>query len=227
MTDRAKLYSPRARSRFRVPGSGLLFPVLVLGSGFGCSGPERAFGVYAHDTRVLLRVDYDYDGDGAIDVRTYMRGGRPVRLEGDADGDGRVDRWEYYGPSGDLRRIGASSQHDGREDTWVHMGLPAEADGAQAGERRVDISTRRDNTVDRREVYRGAALVSTEADTNHDGLPDTWEEFSGGALVRLLLDDDRRHGRPTRRIVYARDGSARIEPIDRARHAAQGNHAPR
>ena len=223
MTQGAELYL--GRSRFPVPGSRFVFgvrvrfAVLVLGSAFAaCAAPERAFGVYAHDTRVLLRVDYDYDGDGRIDVRTYMRQGRPVRLEGDADGDGRVDRWEYYDPAGELLRIGASSAHDGREDTWVRT---------SGDERRLEISTRRDNTIDRRELYRGGSLLRTESDTNHDGLPDAWEEFSGGALARLLLDDDRRHGRPTRRIVYASGGAVRVEPIGQAGHTKEGDDASR
>jgi hypothetical protein len=214
VTDRAELYSLRSCSGFHV---GVL--VLVLGSGVaGCAPPGRAFGVYTHDARVLVRVDYDYNGDGRIDVRTYMRGARPVRLEGDANGDGRIDRWEYYGPSGELQRIGASTQLDGREDTWVRTA---------GGERHVEISTRRDGTVDRRESYRGETLVRTEADTNHDGLPDTWQEFSEGALVRLLLDESGRSGRPTRRIHYARDGTARIERIDQSHETKEGDDASR
>jgi hypothetical protein len=198
---------------FSAPDYGVLFPVLVLGSAVSCADPGRATGVYTHDTRVLVRVDYDYDGNGLIDVRTYMRGGRPVRLEGDANGDGRIDRWEYYGAGGELLRIGASTLADGREDTWVVL---AGAHGAQADERRVDLSTRRDNTIDRRETYRGDTLVRAASDTNHDGLPDTWEEYSGGTLVRLLIDDDRRHGRPTRRIRYGPGGAAHVDALDPA-----------
>ena len=156
--------------------------VLLLASTLGaCSATPQAFGVYTHDTRVLVRLDYDYNADGAIDVRTYMRNGRPVRLEGDTDGDGRVDRWEYYGANGELLRIGASSEDDGREDTWIRT---------SGGERHVDISTARDGVIDRREVYRG----------------DT--------LVRVEFDDTRRGG-PTRRIVYAGRGEARLEAIQK------------
>lgn len=152
-----------------------------------------------------MRLDHDYDGDGRIDVRTYMRGGRPIRLEADGNRDDVIDRWEYYGRSGELLRIGGSTQGDGREDTWVRI----------EGDRRlVDIATARDGRIDRREEYQGEALVRAELDTNHDGLPDRWEEFRGGALVRLLLDHEQRHGRPTRRIVYAAGGTARIEADD-------------
>lgn len=178
----------------------------------GCARePEpQVYGVYAHDSRVLLRLDYDYDGDGRIDVRTYMRDGKPARLEGDRDGDDVIDRWEYYGTNGELLRIGASSRGDGREDTWV---------STHGDVRTLDMSTRRDNTVDRRETYRGDTLERVETDTNHDGLMDRWEEFQNGALVRVLLDDERRLGKPTRRIVYGPKGAARVERIEGSEEA--------
>jgi hypothetical protein len=170
----------------------------------GCSTPPRAAGVYARDTRALIRLDYDYDGNGVIDVRTYVRNGKPVRLEGDTNGDGVIDRWEYYGASGELLRIGASSQDDGCQDTWVRTA---------GDERYVDVSTRRDGRIDRREVYRTDQLVRAESDTNHDGLTDMWEEFNDGAVKVLLVDEKKRHGRPTKRIVYGAEGTARVEML--------------
>lgn len=186
-------------TRFRILASA--FGALLAG---GCNqGPaEQVFGVYAHDSRALLRLDHDYDGDGRIDVRTYMRRGRPVRLEGDGNGDGAIDRWEYFGPDGQLLRIGASTQADGVEDTWVRT---------EGGRRVVDTSSARDGRADRREIYEGDALVRAESDTNRDGLPDRWEEFRAGALVRVLLDDEQRHGRPTRRIAYEGRQTVRVE----------------
>ena len=210
-------------SRFQVSGSTFAGSVLrfVVASALCCvavSGcaqqPQaRVFGVYAPDSRLLLRLDYDQDGDGRIEVRTYMRDARPVRLEADGDGDGLVDRWEYYNRAGALLRIGASSQADGREDTWARL---------EGVRRIVDISTLRDGRADRREEYEGDVLLRAQSDTNHDGLPDRWEEFQHGSLARLLLDDDRRHGRPTRRIVYEAGGNARVEVV-----TADGNDAVR
>lgn len=110
--------------------------------------------VYAHDSRALVRLDDDSNGDGRIDARTYMRDGRPVRFEADTNADGLIDR---------------------------------------------------------REVYRANALLRTESDTNQDGLTDRWEEYRDGSIVRLLLDDERRLGRPTRRIVYDGHEPPRIE----------------
>jgi hypothetical protein len=177
----------------------------------GCQIGPHASGVYAPDTRALVRVDYDYDGDGRIDVRTYMRNGVPTRLEGDTNGDGVVDRWEYYDGSGALLRIGGSTEDDGREDTWVR---------STGEERHVEIATGRDGFVDRREVYRGERLVRAESDSNRDGLPDRWETFEDGAVREVLLDDSKRDGRPTRRVVYGAGGAARIEVVNEvARHA--------
>jgi hypothetical protein len=171
-----------------------------------CTFPPQTSGVYAPGSRALVRVDYDFDRDGRIDVRTYMREGRPVRLEGDSNGDGLIDRWEYYGASGELLRIGGSSGGNGLEDTWVRTA---------GDERHVEISTRRDRIVDRLEVYRADRLVRIESDTNRDGLPDMWEAFTDGSLTELLLDDDKRYGRPTRRLVYGPGGTARVEILDK------------
>jgi hypothetical protein len=158
--------------------------------------------VYDDHTHQLVRLDYDYNRDGRIDVRTFMKNGRVERLEGDADGDGRIDRWEYYDANGKLLRVGGSTRHDGVEDTWAY----------QTGDTlRLDISTRRDGVVDRREHYQGNVLTATETDTNHDGLMDTWEQYDQGRLAVLLIDDSRKLGRPTRRLVYAAGGAVRVE----------------
>ena len=180
----------------------LMAATALTGGACGSRPKERVFGVYAHDSRALVRLDYDYDGNGRIDVRTYMRGSKPMRLEADANGDGFVERWEYYDVNGALLRIGGSTQGDGREDTWMRI------DGRQ---RIVETASLRDRQVDRREVFDGDALLRAETDANRDGRPDRWEEFRGGVLVHLLLDDDLRHGRPTRRISYGGADAARIE----------------
>ena len=157
--------------------------------------------VYDEHTHELIRIDDDYDRDGRIDVRTYMKDGRPVRLEGDADGDGRTDRWEYYDADGNLLRVGGSTQHDGVEDSWAYT---------SGRDLRLDISTQRDRVVDRREFYHDNVLVRTEIDSDHDGIPDTWEQFEQGRLAVLMLDDTHQ-GRPTRRLTYVPGGGVRVE----------------
>jgi hypothetical protein len=200
VTDGAKLWPFGGSFVFRTfPGLAL---IVLAASGCARGPAPRVFGVYAHDSRALVRLDYDHDGDGRIEARTYMRRGRPVRLEADANANGFIERWEYYDATGALLRIGGSTHDDGREDMWVR------AEGAR---RFVDVASAHDRWIDRREVYEADTLVRAESDSNRDGLADRWEEFRDGALVRLMLDDERRHGRPTRRIVYGPAPIARVE----------------
>jgi hypothetical protein len=179
----------------------LLLTTIITLAAAACSRGPLATPVYDEHTHELIRVDDDYDRDGRVDVRTYMKNGRPVRLEGDADGDGLIDRWEYYDTDGRLLRVGGSTRHDGIEDSWAY---------SSGADLRLDISTRRDRVIDRREFYHDKELVRTEIDSDHDGLPDTWEQYDRGRLAVLMLDDTHR-GRPTRRLTYAPGGDVRIE----------------
>ncbi len=168
----------------------------------GCAR-DRVSPVYDPDTRTVIRLDYDTDGNGSVDIRSYLEDGRGVRIEADGDGDGRVDRWEYYRPDGQLDRLGTSSQADGREDTWVVQ---------NGNQMRVDVSTRRDGVADRHEFHDRGVLVRAEQDTNFDGRIDEWQQFTDGKLRELLVDTSQASGRPDRRLVYAQDGSLeRIE----------------
>jgi hypothetical protein len=195
VTDRAELYPVWAG----------LAVVYALSVGCGEQRPARVDGVYAHDSRQLVRLDCDYNGDGRIDSRTYMRNGRPIRVEADANGDGAIDRWEYYDASGALQKIGASTRRDGVEDTWVR---------STGDERIVEISTRRDGVIDRREIYRGEMLQRTESDTDADGHADLWEEIEQGRVARVLIDDSQAHAGPTRQIVYRAGAEPRVEAIN-------------
>lgn len=197
--ERAKL---RMQTGCRLMAFVLAFGSLVATA--SCARPH-VIAVYDPDTRLVSRVDYDDEMSGQIVARTYYSKGHAARLEVDADGDGSIDRWEYYRADGTLMRLGTSSGNDGREDMWA----------ASAGDSmRVDISTRRDGFVDRREFHEGGALTRVEQDTNFDGLADEWQEFDGGKLRLLLLDSEFRRGRPDRRLVYGPDGSATGIEID-------------
>ena len=165
----------------------------------------RVTAAYDPDTHLVSRLDYDDQMTERIVARTYFSDGRAVRLEVDPDGNASIDRWEYYGADGSLERLGTSSRSDGREDTWV----------TQSGYSiRVDISTRRDGFIDRREFHEQGALIRTEQDTNFDRLADEWQEFDNGKLRVLLVDTERRRGRPNRRLVYGLDGSLTSFELD-------------
>jgi hypothetical protein len=165
-------------------------------------GQPTVSAVYDGESRLIARLDADADRDGRVESRTYFAGGRPVRIEIDSDGNGTVDRWEYYDESGQMVRLGTSSQRDPIEDTWV---VPT-ADGT-----RVELSTRRNGVVDRREFRNGDTLVRVEQDTNLDGAIDQWATYRGG-IVRELLVDMTFSGRPgNRRLIYGDAGAVRVE----------------
>src|SRR5262249_14961714 len=78
-----------------------------------CAGPgrdanQRMTPEYDKTTGKLTLLKYDSDGDGRIDMWSYMDGARVVRIEIDQNEDGQVDRWEYYDSNQKLEKIGTS-----------------------------------------------------------------------------------------------------------------------
>jgi len=163
---------------------------------------KRIEPVYDQNGKLTL-LKYDSDGDGKVDTWSHMDGARIVRIEMDQDGDGKIDRWEYYGRDQKLQKIGSSRASDGKEDTWTYAG----ADGKVA---RVEVSTHRDGTVTRVEHYTNDQLVAAEEAPRAGDAVDKWETYAGGRLASVAFDTKHR-GRPDRRLVYAPDGSARLE----------------
>jgi len=195
VSERAKLWPPTTS----------LLLVLIGALSAGCEGRDRVRPIY-DPAGAIRRVDYDNDGDGGIDMRSYLEDGRPMRIEIDGNDDGIVDRWEYYTADGQLDRLGTSSESDGVEDTWVRQ---------RGTQLEVDVSTHRDGVADRHEFHDSGIVVRAEQDTNGDGLIDQWQRFRDGRLTELLLDTSFATGRPDRRLVYASDGSLqRIEDVD-------------
>jgi hypothetical protein len=158
---------------------------------------------YNKKTGRLELLRYDANGDGAFDTFSYMDGARILRIEIDQNGDGKIDRWEYYGADRKIERIGFSRSQDGIEDAWSFFS-PA------GGLDHIDISTKRNHKVDRVEHYDKGALVRAEEDSDHDGRFDKWETYEGERLTSVAFDTVRR-GTPDRRLIYAVDGSARVE----------------
>ncbi len=164
---------------------------------------KRIEPVYDQQTGKLKLLKYDSNGDGSVDTWSYMDGARIVRIEIDQDGDGKIDRWEYYGPDQKLEKIGSSRSNDGKEDAWSYAG----PDGRVA---RIEVSTRRDGKVTRIEHYENDQLVSAEEAANADAVMDKWEKYADGRLASVAFDTAHR-GTADRRLVYAPDGTARLE----------------
>lgn len=168
----------------------------------GCEAPtdmNRARPSYDRFTARLIQLSADQNGDGRLDQWTYLDGNRPLRGEADTDGDGRIDRWEYFDANAQLVRVGSSSRNDGIEDTWTFV-QPRE------GTSEIDRSRHRDRHVDRREFFKGDALVRAEDDANGDGRADRWERYDGATLREAAFDTSLAAGRPDRRLLYDERG---------------------
>lgn len=174
----------------------------ALGCGVPSETKKDIQAVYDEQTGRLRQLTYDSNKNGKPDSISYMDGTIVLRVEIDRDEDGKVDRWEYYGADRTLEKVGLSRANDGVVDQWAFRA----ADGTLA---KMEISTRRDGKVQRTEVYEKGAVIGVEEDTNDDGAVDKWETYSGGTLTGVALDTTGT-GRPTRRLVYAPDGSVKI-----------------
>lgn len=171
----------------------VLAVIVALGGACGAEPPpDPANGaavtttpIYNQQTGRLDQIISDRDGDGAPDTWAFMDGTRLMRIEIDRDADGNVDRWESYEAA---------------------PGTPSGTAIARAEEANGD-----DATVTRREYYTRGVLERVEEDTDLDGRIDKWETYADGRLTQVGLDLSGA-GRPTRRMVYAVDGSVvRVE----------------
>jgi hypothetical protein len=181
----------------------LAFALTCMGCDGSRSSGDAPQAAYDPQTGKLNLLKYDADRDGRVDTWTYMEGSRVVRVETDKDGDGKIDRWEYYGPDQHIQKIGLSQENNGKEDSWAYPG----PDGKIV---RLDVSVRRDGKVTRTEYYASDVLMRAEEDADGDGRVDKWETFEAGRLVSVAFDTAHR-GTPDRRLVYAADGTSRME----------------
>jgi hypothetical protein len=174
--------------------------------GCGAAGDNsRVDPVYDDATGKLQLLKYDANGDGTIDTWSYMDGARVVRIELDSDQNRIIDRWEYYRADQTIEKVGTSRAGDQIPDSWAFF------DGTGAITR-LELSTHRNGTVDRVEHYEGGARVRAEEDTNADGRIDKWETYDGTRLASVAFDTSHR-GTPDRRVVYAQDGTVRVEDV--------------
>jgi hypothetical protein len=183
----------------------LLSCAILVGAcaGSGSDAKGRMTPEYDQTTGKLTLLKYDSDGDGKIDMWSYMDGSRVVRIEIDKNEDGLMDRWEYYDANQKLEKVGTSRAQNGKEDAWSYPG----ADGTIE---RIDVSTRQDGRIGRIEHYKKDALVTVEEDGDGDGKMDKWETYEGNRLSSVAFDTKHR-GTPDRRLIYGADGSARLE----------------
>ena len=78
-------------------------------------------------------------------------------------------------------RTGFSTANDGIIDAWSTV-------DPKTGVMRVEVSTKRNGTIDRWERYEKGVLVRVDLDTNGNGKADRWMTYDGGILMDTFLD---------------------------------------
>lgn len=131
----------------------------------------------------------DVNGDGQVDIRTEMSGGRPRCRETDANFDGRVDILRWFDPSsGQVTRVEDDYDFDGRIDVVATF-----EGGAIA---RDVMDTNFDGLTDTWREYRGGRVSELRRDADGDGRVDTWERFDDSGRVTYSATDANRDGNP-------------------------------
>jgi len=175
---------------------------------------DRPKAEYDKSTGRLREIVFDANKNGKNDTISYMDGTRIIRIELDLDENGKVERWDFYRPDGKLEKVGLASRNDGVMDSQAFY--------TQAGElQRIEISTKRDGTFDRTEFYDHNVLFRGQDDTNGDGKPDKWDEYTPlpnhaagepAYAITATAFDDTGSGTPGRRFIYGAKGTvARVE----------------
>lgn len=130
---------------------------------FSQDGFPKLTRVYT-STKVLERIEADFNGDGRIDFIQYFdTSGKVVEREAaDLDGDGVIDVTYFYEADArkqpQLVRQEFNARYDGRTTVWKD--------------------------------YEKGQLVRRALDRRGSGRPDYWEYYDKGRLVRIDKDDD-------------------------------------
>lgn len=153
----------------------------------------------------LTEITYDKNRNGRIDTWTRMDGATPVSSVIDEDEDGKIDRWETYGPSGELVQVQLSRAKNGQPDETVFVGAGGTVEHIEFFEQ---SDTTGQRGVVRREFYEAGKPTRAEEDTDGDGLMDRFEHYNpSGALIAVELDDIKPfNGTPDRRLTYSPTG---------------------
>ncbi|MFM8534128.1 MAG: hypothetical protein ACKOEC_11210 [Acidimicrobiia bacterium] len=80
-----------------------------------------------------------------------------------------------------IGRIGFSIANDGVIDAWLTR-------DTKTGLNKVEISTKRNGSIDRWEYYDKNVLVRVELDTNRNGKADRWMTYQDGIQMETILD---------------------------------------
>lgn len=158
-------------------------------------GGAIVWAIYNHPANGPLR---DFDGDGRVDERVILAGGRVDRIESDRNRDGRIDHVVHYGPDRTIDGAEYDDDFDGRLEgrTRYDDNLPVEwtvdLDGDGVVELRATYErgvVAKEETFDRNARivriirYRGGVPASGEFDSDGDGVLDTARTYDASGEI--------------------------------------------
>jgi len=199
-----------------------------------CTEDGRMDTFQYYEKNVLIRIDKDVDGDGAIDVRDVLEKGkrtrhekmnsrgqmvsvisfdhqeRPLKWQRDTTGDGRMDTVSHY-EEGKLTLITRDTSGDGYVNVWqtFENDKPREQKTDRDGDGRIEQIVYYDQ--------KGLPLKSLH-DSDGDGTMETSCFYRNGKLANQENDKDG-NGRPERVVEY-RDGQPTLERQDKNQDGA-------
>jgi len=123
----------------------------------------------------------DANNDGKPDIKKVSKGGREVCRITDLNHDGKPDMFEYFDPTGQLRRREADYDDNGVVNSIEHF------ENGKLVRRELDTSNQgRIDTWDTFDPATGAR-TKRERDANGDGKLDQWWTYEGGQ-VTIAMD---------------------------------------
>lgn len=130
----------------------------------------------------------DANGDGKPDIKRVYKNGKESCRTSDLNHDGKADLYEYFDPSGQVRRREADYDADGVVDAieYYQNGKLIRRELDTTGQHRIDTWDFFDANTGKR--------VRRERDTTNDGRVDQWWTYSGDTVT--IAFDKNNDGKP-------------------------------
>jgi hypothetical protein len=148
----------------------------------------------------LILQEVDIDADHHPDTFNYFRerSGAPrllLRKEVDTNRDGKIDQITYYNDEAKIEREEVDGDFDGRFDWVEHWQAEIQVDGTAGRWRRMmaEADSDHDGVMDTFTYYDGPAgqVTRKELDQDNDGRVDFWERFDDkGVVTKTGRDTD-------------------------------------
>jgi hypothetical protein len=147
----------------------------------------------------------DANNDGKADIRKVSKNGREICRISDLNHDGNPDLFEYFDPSGQLRRREADYDDNGVVNAIEHFeaGRLVRRDLDTTNQGRIDTWDFLDPTT--------GAMVKRERDANGDGRIDQWWSYERGQVTIAMDRNGDGQADPGAAIVLGANGQVIVD----------------